>query len=104
MLTASCHRLLVAASGSLAAFCAFAQAPSARELHSAQCVAALQVSTETLAGQVKAGREAASVVLAEPRMPAAGRKRAVRKLAGHMRAAPPRQTADEAAHKLPVRG
>ena len=58
-------RLLIA--GPLAAMCMFAQAspatPSARELHAAQCVAALQVSTETLARQVKAGNEAARPIL-----------------------------------------
>ena len=73
MQTASCHcgargaavkRLLAAASGSLAVVCALAQAaPSARELHSAQCVAALQVNAESLAEQVKAGREAARPAL-----------------------------------------
>lgn len=52
----------------LSAACAFAQAsqtgaPSARELHSAQCVAALQASTEALAQQVKAGNDAARPVL-----------------------------------------
>ena len=31
--------------------------PSARELHAAQCVAALQVNTQSLAAQVKAGKE-----------------------------------------------
>jgi len=31
--------------------------PTARELHSAQCVAALEVSTESLAAQVKAGSD-----------------------------------------------
>ena len=50
------------ACGLLAPAFAFAQpsppgAPSARELHSAQCVAALEVSTESLAEEVKAGRE-----------------------------------------------
>ena len=54
--------------GLLSAACAFAQAasaeaPSARELHSAQCVAALQVSTESLAQEVKAGKDAARPVL-----------------------------------------
>ena len=49
---------------------AFAQAapaasapPSARELHSAQCVAALQASTEILAQQVKAGNDAVRPLL-----------------------------------------
>lgn len=57
-------RFLAAASGLLAASCVFAQAaPSARELHSAQCVAALQVNTEQLAEQIKAGGEDARPVL-----------------------------------------
>lgn len=39
------------------------EAPSPRELHSAQCVAALQVDTERLAAEVKAGKEASRPVL-----------------------------------------
>ena len=58
-------RLVIA--GSLAVVSVFAHAaratPSARELHAAQCVAALQVSTETLALQVKAGNHAARPTL-----------------------------------------
>jgi hypothetical protein len=54
--------------GLLLGACAFAQAeptaaPSARELHAAQCVAALQVSADALAQQVKSGNEAARPVL-----------------------------------------
>jgi hypothetical protein len=43
----------------VAVTCAHAQpvdAPSPRELHAAQCVAALQVDTERLAAEVKAGK------------------------------------------------
>ena len=54
--------------GSLAMACGLvsaapAGAPSARELHAAQCVAALQVSTEALAGQARAGNDAVRPVL-----------------------------------------
>ena len=38
-------------------------APSARELHAAQCVAALQVDTERLASEVKLGRAESRTVL-----------------------------------------
>jgi hypothetical protein len=37
--------------------------PNARELHAAQCVAALEVSTEALAAQVKTGNEEARPLL-----------------------------------------
>jgi hypothetical protein len=37
--------------------------PSARELHAAECVAALQVNTEALAAKVKAGDDGARPVL-----------------------------------------
>lgn len=40
-----------------------AAAASARELHAAQCVAALQVSTEALARQAKAGNDAVRPLL-----------------------------------------
>jgi hypothetical protein len=46
-----CFLLLTAAAASADP----AAPPTARELHSAQCVAALEVSTESLAAQVKAG-------------------------------------------------
>lgn len=55
------QRLVIA--GFLAVACGIAQAApagkaaSARELHAAQCVAALQVSTEALARQAKAGND-----------------------------------------------
>lgn len=39
--------------------------PSARDLHSAQCVAALDLQTQDLARQVKAGRQALRPVLLE---------------------------------------
>jgi hypothetical protein len=50
--------------------CAWSQAvpespPSARDLHSAQCVAALDLQTQELARQVKAGKEALRPVLLE---------------------------------------
>lgn len=37
--------------------------PSARDLHAAQCVAALEVLTEDLAAEIKAGNEAARPIL-----------------------------------------
>ena len=37
--------------------------PSARDLHAAQCVAALQVDAESLAGEVKTGKEGARPML-----------------------------------------
>jgi hypothetical protein len=40
-----------------------AEAATARELHSAQCVAALEVSTESLAQQVRAGHDEARAEL-----------------------------------------
>ena len=60
------QRFLIA--GFLAAVCGVANAAppgaaSARELHAAQCVAALQVSTEALARQAKAGNDAVRPVL-----------------------------------------
>lgn len=40
-----------------------AHAPSGRELHAAQCIAALQVDTERLAAEVKSGRTGSRTVL-----------------------------------------
>ena len=40
--------------------------PSARDLHAAQCVAALEASADDLAVQVKAGKEAARKPLLDP--------------------------------------
>jgi predicted kinase len=56
------------AGGVLVLVCASVQAgsftpASAREVHSAQCVAALQVSTESLAQEVRSGREEARAQL-----------------------------------------
>jgi hypothetical protein len=44
---------------------ATAAAPSARDQHAAQCVAALEVNTEDLARQVKSGQEASRPLLLE---------------------------------------
>lgn len=55
---------LVVSAGVLASpSSATAPVPTARELHTAQCVAALEVSTEELARQVKAGHEELRPVL-----------------------------------------
>ena len=60
-------KILTLAAG--AAFCAtvshaaLAAPPSAHDLHAAQCVAALQVNTQSLAAQVKTGKEEARPML-----------------------------------------